>query len=670
MWETSETTEEDVLPLTEEKGALSAKTLLSWGIRKNFLSGDWIIPGYGVSGKITQMYRYVVLKSGKSLMIPTPKVETEQEQGIFGLNLFDRKKKDVYICEGPWDGMVLWELLKRSVNVIAVPGCNVFLPSWLSFLRGLNVHFCYDNDHPKAHEKTGKRMEPASWRAMREVSLALLAEPNRETETIEIIKWSDIPLTLFDDQDNEFNAPEEDIDHNPKLKHGWDVRDVLTQATSLEKRKEILPGLLSLLVPLPGAWLSSVKKIKEQGAKTLECSSWEVLLKDWKHAMHWRGELGDVLSVMLAVATSTELPGDQLFLQVIGDAGSGKSRFCDGMLTSPKCYPLEHLTGFHSGWKDKEGNDYSLLGRINFTTLITAEGDTLISSPHFQEIMSQQRRIFDGKSSASYKNSKEDKNYSGLRTPWIFVGTPVLMSLDQSRLGDRFLRVFIGQPPIHEKRAIVGVSGHAQLRGILGAEPSENGKGDMGTASSRTGGYVNWLRANVEERLQTLKVDRKSLVAECALLAEFTADMRARPDPTLKKGSDRESAATKELPTRLVQQLVRLACCLCVVLNKESPDLEVMRVVRKVAVDTSRGKMLNIVSQLHRRGDSGASTEWIATILGEGNASIRDSLRFLKSIDVVQSHSRKSKNGVRETPRWSLTERMKELCEFVLKHDD
>lgn len=659
LWEESATTEEQLSQLASEKDVLDPATLLKWGVRVSASSGEWIIPGWGVGGKVTQLYRWTVLGSGKSLMLPTPKVDSEQEHGLFGLNLFDRKRREVYICEGPWDGMVLWELLRFKANVIAVPGCNVFLPSWLSVLKDREVSFMYDNDHPLVHPKTGKRQDPGAWRAVKELSAALIGE-GHDPSTIRHLRWAD----------GEFDPEDADTDHNPNLPHGFDVRDFFKASHSLKGRKELLPELLENVVAVPDQWSKEVNEKKESGTRTLECSSWVELEKTWSHAMHWREELGDVLSVMMAVAASTEFPGDQLFLQVIAPAGSGKTRFCEAMITSPKCYALEHLTGFHSGWKDKEGNDYSLLGRINFKTLITSEGDTLLSSPHFAEIMSQQRRIFDGSSVASYKNQKEDKTYTGLRTPWIFVGTPVLMSQDQSRLGDRFLRAFITKASLEEERRIVHSSGSTQLRGLLGACPSENGRGDIGKAYGMTGGYVNWLRKNVEERMKALKVDRGKLVEDCSLLAEFVADLRARPDPSLKRGADKESAATKELPTRLVQQLVRLTCCLCVVLNKESPDEDVMRRVRKVAIDTSRGRMLNIVAHLHRRGPGGASTEWVATMLGEGNASIRDALRFLKSIDVVRSFVHKSKSGLREMPRWALTERMQELCEIVLKHSD
>ena len=165
--------------------------------------------------------------------------------------------------------------------------------------------------------------------------------------------------------------------------------------------------------------------------------------------------MDDVLSVMLAVVLSTVQKGDQLFCMVVGDASGGKTRLCEGLLVSKHCYSLEHLTGFFSGYKDDEGNDYSLINRVNRKCMITPEGDVMMSNPAFPQIMAQQRRIFDGSAGATYKNLKEDREYKGLRTPWIIAGTPVMMEKDQASLGDRFLKVYLGSPTQDQRREIL-----------------------------------------------------------------------------------------------------------------------------------------------------------------------------------------------------------------------
>lgn len=444
---------------------------------------------------------------------------------------------------------------------------------------------------------------------------------------------------------------------------------IATTQTGLAKRLEAMRGLLGQIDAIPPEWLIAAEKLVLEGGTAnrhpiLPCNNYQVLLASWKKAMKWRQSMDDVLSTMLAVISSTMQIGDQLFLQVIGDAGGGKTRFCDAVLVSHNCYPLEHLTGFHSGYRSEDGEDHSLLARINLKCLITPEADVIMSSTHFQEIMSQQRRIFDGTSGASYKNQKEDKRYTGLRTPWIMAGTPALMDGDQSRVGDRFLKVFIDSPDADEKKDILRRVGFTAIRSVRQKHSVEVGKqmdAKFAEAYSLTGGYVDWLWANVDAKLTELNMDEEWVVSKCADLAEFTADMRARPDPDPKK----DSVATKEMPTRLTHQMVRMACCMAVVLNKDTVDEEVIRRIHKVAMNTSYGVTLDIVKLMYTLGDRGIDVKEVYPHLGRAEDRIRALLRFLRAIDVVETFRPETTNGISAKPRWRLTERFSELYDLV-----
>lgn len=401
-----------------------------------------------------------------------------------------------------------------------------------------------------------------------------------------------------------------------------------------------LSELIGILGPIPESWVIDDKnpaRKTRNSAETgrdlapLPCSSWGQLIDAWRRAMRWRETLDDVFSVMLAVAISTEQVGDQLFLKVIGDAGSGKTRLCDGMLISKTCYPLEHLTGFHSGWKggEENGKDYSLISRINRKTLITPEGDVLMSSPQFTQIMSQQRRIFDGTSGASYKNMEEDQRYTGLRTPWIIAGTPALLDHDQSRLGDRFLKVFMETPDLDEKIAILRRVGHTALQSVRmtsDGAPETQLTPEMCYAYQLTGGYVNWLKSNTA-LLSTVSVSDDNL-DRCAILAQFTGYMRAT--------EPKADHPTTELPTRLNHQFVRLACCLPVVLNRTGTDSEVMRRVKKVSLDTARGPTLTITHSL-AKAKFGLEIKGIYLASHVSEDKCRSLMRFLRQIGVAET---------------------------------
>lgn len=401
---------------------------------------------------------------------------------------------------------------------------------------------------------------------------------------------------------------------------------------------------------------------KEGELPPLPCDDYLEVVGSWEEAMEWREELEQVLQVMLAVALSTAQVGDQLFLMTIGSAGSGKTRFCDALLTSPFCHALEHLTGFHSGYKGPDPEkSYSLIDRINLKTLITPEGDTLISSANFKEIMGQQRRIFDGVTGATFKNQDTDNRQTGLRTPWIMAGTYALLATDQSKLGDRFLKVFIGDPDEDQRRAIlrrVAESSLASVKITSNAKPETRMTPEMTKAYQLTGGYVDYLRKNSELIFSRIEASEEFLWL-CGSLGEFTALLRARPD----KESEHESA---ELPTRLTSQFVRLGVCLAGVTQRREVDAEHIETVRKVAFDTCSGstrKIVDALSSVPNRGkeQSGLEKSPYTTFISKDQ--LGKLLRFLKKIGVVEKFK-----PPKAHLRWKLTEKMRRLYEEV--HND
>lgn len=693
LWEMSEkaTTVKNYEELAEQRGLIYPETLISWGICKSVLTRDWLVPGYGPEGQLRQLYRYIGLKDRMALLL-TPTLGHQ----LYGVNLYTKKKEIVYLCEAWGDATALWEMLGliketdgrvfaltanksgsllANTNVLAIPTATIFNEAWLPLFAGKDVRLMSQSDHPKRicsdckktysiiesqccpnrlcnGNKEGQELEPVGYRAMVNIahSLASFKSPPK---SISILQWGE-------------------VGYDPKLPSGYDLRDHLNLAkTVLASRLTRFEEVVRRLVPFSleglGSSLNGDSKTKEGGNRVGAmqpefCNKYSELLLSWRKAMRWRQEMDDVLSIMLAVALSTEQIGDQLFLMLIGDAGSGKTRFCDAMLVSQGCYALEHLTGFHSGWKDNEGNDYSLLSRINRKTLITPEGDVLMSSPSFASIMSQQRRIFDGSSGASFKNMKVDQSYTGLRTPWIIAGTPALMDTDQSRLGDRFLKVILNPPDDDERTEILRRVAHTALRSVQqksDGTPESQIDARMGEAYRKTGGYVDWLRSNTD-LLSTIEVSDEALLL-CSAYGEFTAYIRARPGSRLKA----EQHDTKEMPTRLTSQYVRAAVCMAVVLNRDSVDSEVMRRVKKLALDTAKGQVLEIVRKLFEEGETGLEVASLAMFTHHTEDKTRNMLRFLRQIGVVDTFKVQLTEKTFSRPKWRLTEKLTNLWEEV-----
>jgi hypothetical protein len=285
--------------------------------------------------------------------------------------------------------------------------------------------------------------------------------------------------------------------------------------------------------------------------------------------------------------------------------------------------------------------------------------------------MGKIRRVFDGETSATYGNSNEDRIYQALRTPWIRAGTWKMMQQDQSQLGDRFIRIIINDPNEQEKRDIMRSAIRSEMDAMV-----ETSNGTAGgimdnrtrKAYSLMGGYIDWLRANIEDKIREVRDNVTEWHEDvCMDLAELSADMRARPTIIGKyKKETYELEGHKELPTRLGRQNMRLASHLAVVLNKKKIDGEVLKIVRKVALDTANGHSMNILNWLCSNNPAKDGTNYqesggIAEITLRGWCHLTQErmehyLMFLRKIDVLELHRPKT-GGT----KWRLTDRVYNL---------
>lgn len=224
LWEESEEATRKYSALVTDRKLLQADTLIYWGVVRSVTTDNWLVPGYSVTGKLTQLYQYIPFQERKKLL-PTPTLGHQ----LHGVNLYHKDKSTVYLCEGPWDAMALWEVLgqvketpqglvptanrKKSYldnsNVLAVPGCLVFFEDWIPLFTDKFVVLMYDNDHPRKHPKTRKEIAPAGLVGMQRVA-TILNKAKKPPLEIAYHRWGDGGFT-------------------PDLPSGHDIRDCLTQ---------------------------------------------------------------------------------------------------------------------------------------------------------------------------------------------------------------------------------------------------------------------------------------------------------------------------------------------------------------------------------------------------------------------------------------------------------
>ena len=665
------TTTTDFSPLVNSRKLLSADSLSAWGVARSALTGDWIVPAYNAELKLTNLYKYIKdAESDKMYLAATPSIN----QQIFGLAQWDSKKPEVHIMEGPWDGIAWWETLRatkkddsgyaltsnesvsllENINVIAVPGCNVFNEVWCNLFAGKIVTLFYDNDHPKVNPATNQKTAPAAWSGAKKACETMVGAETPPQE-LRVLLWGEYK--------SKSGPP---LGYDPKLPSGYDVRDELIKHGNIEaSRTKAVGQLLGQVIPIPPDWASGRSAAsKKKGGVQLElidCESYSEVLDAFKKAMYWNDGLDSAFPVMLACAVSVPVPGNQLWIKIIGPPSCGKTTLAEALSANKKhVKALSSIRGFMSGYKtDKDGDDdNSLIDQLWDRTLITKDGDTLLKAPNRGQILAEARDIYDGNAASDYRNGIQ-RHYDNLRMTWILCGTSSLREIDESDLGERFLDCVVmdGIDSDFEDEVLWKVAEKVQRNIGLG-EDNSNEDTDMLLARQLTGGYLNYLRRNVMDLLAQIKVtdDAKKKIIK---FAKFVAHMRARPSKTHTEKAEREFAA------RLVNQHLRLANCLAVVLNKTELDDEVIARTKKVALDTSRGVTLEMARHMIKSEGRGCEPQALAIYTNQKPERTKELLRFLKHIGVAEYFIPKLSHAVKGQPRWRLTEKFEQLYRAV-----
>jgi hypothetical protein len=663
----------DYETLAAEKNLLRPEILAEWGLCKNYIDGLWLLPGYITEGEhkgaVRQLYRYMKDAKGHRRFIPTAGLGHH----LLGYGSFDPNKKTVYICEGVFDGAALKETLRYTkkvasgnkncykltgdsqlcmladANVVAVPNACTFLPSWATILDGKTVYFLYDNDHPTKNERTGDYTEPAGYAGMRRGVLEVAK--SARTDGLYYLRWQ---------------RNNDDVGYDPKLPNGFDVRDHLSNGTTtLEARAAKVGSLLAKTAEAPEEWIIKSDNSKEATIPTAPCISWDELIRAWKEAMEWSYGHDVGLSVMMAAAASTPFKGEQLWVRMMSPPSTGKTWFAEAMGTAKRHVVAKStIRGFASGKTgDGPGGDISLLGELLGKTFILKDGDTLLRSPTKDVILAEARDIYDGSFRTHYR-SGSGRCYENIRMVWILCGTSSLHALDTSELGERFLSCTIMKKA--EEKFEQSINDMVFLRTLRNSRQSHLNNGTVESqydekqyrAYQLTGGYLEWLWEHATELLD--KVSENATVEQgryVSDLAVFVAHMRARPSRSQDDTTDRELSA------RLVAQMSRLMLFLSVVMGKDSPDQEVLARVRKVAIDTAEGKTLTFCKCLYKAGQEGMDSRSIAKATPHTDAQVRDYMRFLRSIDVIETFQ--PQNGA--SLRYRLTARVRRLYRLVIE---
>lgn len=516
-----------------------------------------------------------------------PKVKIKGLHGVdrflWGLQFYHEQNKTNYLCEGEWDGIALWGQLQGSggsgFNVFAAPGANIFKDDFCPLFKGKSNKVIFDNDAEgeKGTEKFLKKCGPSS-------------------KEVKVIKWL------------------------PKFPIKFDIRDFF-------KAGGDLAGLEEMLEPPTGNTLGKTNAAG-QNIPTMEFPvldenrpSFDSVLEKYKKWLFMTEDLEKAIRLAFTTVIANQIPGDPLWLYIVGPPSSGKTEILNSIGEVEGCVMASSITAqtLISGFPGEGEKDPSLIPKLIGKVFVLKDFTEILkmNSAAKDKIYSQLRGAYDGRVEDRFGNSVGLRSYVG-HFGMLAGVTPAIFSDSNATLGERFLL-------FHLFKTKAGVSIEELILGAL-----ENVGDEVQMRSDLIGAAKSFLEYKLS-REQIPELDRDYLLRIIGV-AQIVAMLRATVDRHQFKGTV-NYRPQEELGTRIAKQLKKLmlsAGCLHYPpkAGKDEYDLAV-----RVALDSCIGFNLEILFELIFH--PGQDSMQLAENLGIPLQTLRDHLEDLLMLNCI-----------------------------------
>lgn len=354
-----------------------------------------------------------------------------------------------------------------------------------------------------------------------------------------------------------------------------------------------------------------------------------------------------VVKFLWACYAANHLKRDAVWVHMIGASGSGKTELLGMLFDLEDIYLIDILTPqtFLSGMPGK--NDASLLPNLSGKTMIFKDFTIIMSQNKDarNEIIGQLRGIYDGHLKKPFGNGKvrEWKGKVGLIT-----GVTSMVDFTQqgtTALGERFMHYRIITPDPEE----------AALRAMRNGDVQE----DMRKAL-RNAGYA--FRKNLKFDI-TIDPLPEGIEEEIVHVANFTVSARSVVIRDFGFKKEIIFVPSKEMPTRISQQLKTLAAgCFVVNGGKHLPE-DMINVVYKAALDSIPQTNMMVCKQMTLADEQ--TTKEIATALDYPTDPIRTYLENLSMLGVCKRIRGSDSEEGGSADRWTI---LKKFGDILKRH--
>ncbi len=349
------------------------------------------------------------------------------------------------------------------------------------------------------------------------------------------------------------------------------------------------------------------------------------------------------IDVALATVVANRMPGDPLWVFVVGPPSSGKTEIIRTLDAVPDVFPLSSLTAqtFASGF-ERKGTETSLLPKLDGKTVTMKDFGTVLTMYREKkaEILAQLREIYDGSFVKEFGNGKAVR-WSGK----VGLLAGVTPTIDREYglnhiLGERFLLHRVKSAPARDlaRRAIAQRQHEGEQRARLRSLVADF----LAGLSS----VPPLVPASVEEAI--------------AALAEFAA--LARSPILFNPRGEIDLIPAPEGPGRLAKQFVLLAQALAAVRSEAEVSPATFVTIYQVAEDTIPAQRRVMLEVLLDRGQFvGATTTDVAETTGYPTATARRYLQELAALRLVE----RLPEGQGKPDRWRPSETLTTLLDAM-----
>lgn len=493
----------------------------------------------------------------------------------------------ILLCEGEWDALAAASITPFSSDhkymVIGVPGAMIFKEAWADLFAGREVWILFDNDD-------------AGRNGARHVTNLLYAARSAPSK-VKILAWPE-------------NLPK-----------GYDIRDLVKELEAEDHESPPLAVVLSNLQDEHSGVL--VEAIADN--VQIKRDTWDSVLDDFRAVYHVDRTFADVCTLVAATLVAAKVPGDPLWMFLVGPPSTSKTAIVDAFsFDKEDCETLSKLTAtaLVSGWKvPGSEEDVSIFPRLRSRTLLIQDYTTIVSMPAAaqEDLYGMLREAYGGKVRVRYGNGKtvdqEDVYFS-----MVAAVTDVIRRDSKADLGERFLKIEVmGEdydPMAVTLAAMNGVVKDAERTRklqVLG----ESIKSYLGSL------YIDPNKVPIVDEEYRLRIGSLSLVVGHLRAIVQRSDGEIEIRPRAEGGG------------RVAKQLLKLGLCLCLLQKKIRMDDEVMRLVRKAAVDTVWGFSMEIC-QLMAKNPGGLTTDEITHRLQLPKTTVRRITEDLQKLHVLR----------------------------------